>query len=91
VPVNAPGLVVSAYPNPIATATTVRYRLDKAANISIAVYDAKGKQIAVLLNRKQDAGEYNIQWNASSNAKGMYFINTTIDGTLKQSIKVSKL
>jgi hypothetical protein len=88
---DAKGLLVSAYPNPIATATTIRYRLDKAANISVAVYDAKGKQIAVLVNRKQGAGEYNVQWNASSNAKGMYFINTTIDGSLKQSIKVSKL
>jgi len=85
------GVAVSAYPNPIATATTIRYRLDKASNISIAVYDSRGKQIAVLVNRKQDAGQYNIQWNAGSNAKGMYFINTTIDGKLKQSIKVSKL
>ena len=82
---------MSAYPNPIATATTIRYRLDKAANISISVYDSKGKQVAVLVNRKQDAGEFNVQWNASASAKGMYFINTTIDGTLKQSIKVSKL
>ena len=89
--VAAPDFVVSAYPNPVTSgASTIKYRVTKPSNVTVSVYDAKGKQVAVLVNRKQDAGTYNVQWNTGSNAKGIYFINATVDGNLRQSIKVTK-
>ncbi|CAN5785603.1 hypothetical protein BH10BAC2_BH10BAC2_35940 [soil metagenome] len=90
IPVSAE-VFLSAYPNPVTTgASTIKYRIEKASNVSVSVYDANGKQVAVLVNRKQDAGVYNVQWNAGNAGRGIYIINATIDGKLTQSIKVTK-
>ncbi len=88
--VAAPDFMVSAYPNPFAGASTVKYRITKASDVSISVYDATGKQVKVLVNEKQNAGTYNVQWNSGSSARGLYFINAVIDGNLKQSVRVTK-
>jgi flagellar hook assembly protein FlgD len=88
--VSAPDFVVSAYPNPLTTRSTIKYRLANASDVKIAVYDATGKQVAVLVNKRQSAGGYNVQWNAGTSARGIYFINAVINGTLKQSVRVSK-
>jgi hypothetical protein len=54
------------------------------------VYDATGKQVAVLVNKRQSPGTYNIEWKAGSNAKGIYFINAIVNGTITQSVRVAK-
>jgi flagellar hook assembly protein FlgD len=88
--VSAPDFIVSAYPNPFAGSSTVKYRVTKPSNVTISVYDASGKQVKVLVNQKQDAGTYSVQWNAGSAAHGIYFINAVINGNLKQSVRISK-
>ena len=88
--VAAPDFIVSAYPNPFAGSSNVKYRVTKPSNVTISVYDASGKMVKVLVNQKQNAGTYNVQWNAGNAAHGIYFINAVVDGTLKQSVRVSK-
>lgn len=84
-------IFLSAYPNPVTTgASTIKYRIEKPSNVTVSVYDANGKQVAVLVNRKQDAGVYNVQWSTGNAGRGMYIINATIDGKPTQSIKVTK-
>ncbi len=86
----APDFMVSAYPNPFVGNSTVKYRVTKTSDVSISVYDAAGKQVKVLVNEKQSAGTYNVEWNSASSARGIYFINAVIDGNLKQSVRVTK-
>jgi len=88
--VSAPDFFVAAYPNPFAGNSNIKYRVTKPSNVTITVYEATGKQVSVLVNRKQDAGIYTIQWNAGSAAKGIYFVNAVINGSLKQSVRLSK-
>ena len=86
----APDFIVSAYPNPFAGSSTIKYRVTKPSSVTISVYDALGKQVKVLVNQKQNSGTYNVQWNAGNSPRGIYFINAIIDGNLKQSVKVTK-
>ncbi|NNV56628.1 DUF4331 family protein [Limnovirga soli] len=88
--VSAPQLIASAFPNPFIAATTIKYRLAKPAAVSISVYSSNGTLIKNLVNQKQLAGTYNVGWNASSTAKGIYFIKTSIDGTATQSVRIVK-
>jgi len=88
--ITAPDFIVSAYPNPFAGSSNVKYRVTKPSNVTISVYDVSGKIVKVLVNQKQNAGTYNVQWNAGNAAHGIYFINAVVDGNLKQSVRISK-
>ncbi len=88
--VSAPNLVVSASPNPFAVSSTIKYHVAAAANVNISVYSATGNVVAVLVNQKQKAGTYNVQWNAGKASDGIYFIKTTINGNPSQSVSITK-
>ena len=88
--VSAPDFLVSAFPNPFTTSSTIKYRVTVPSDVKISVYDATGKQVAVLVNKRQSPGTYNIEWKAGSNAKGIYFINAIVNGTITQSVRVAK-
>jgi Zinc carboxypeptidase/Secretion system C-terminal sorting domain len=61
------------YPNPFNPATTINYDLPNSGFVKLAVYNVLGKEIAVLVNEKQSAGKYVVQWDASSYPSGVYF------------------
>jgi hypothetical protein len=88
--VSAPDFIVSAYPNPTSESSSIRYHVVAPSKVMIGVYDATGKQVALLVNKKQAAGTYEVQWNGAHAARGIYFINAVLNGELKQSVKVTK-
>ncbi len=61
------------YPNPFNPSTQIRFSLPEAAHVKITVFDALGKEVDVLVDEEMNAGNYNISWNASINASGIYF------------------
>ncbi|MBN8572027.1 MAG: T9SS type A sorting domain-containing protein [Ignavibacteria bacterium] len=61
------------YPNPFNPSTVVSYQLPVAGNVSIKVYDALGNEIETLVNEKQNAGSYSVDFNAASLPSGIYF------------------
>jgi len=61
------------YPNPFNPATVINYRLPITNFVKLVIYDAPGREVAVLVNEKQQAGEYQVEWNASNYASGIYF------------------
>ena len=88
--ISTPQVFATASPNPFVNSVTVKYHVQTTSNVGIAVYDAQGKLIKVLVNAKQTPGTYSVQWNASSSAAGVYYINTAVGGDGKQTIKVVK-
>src|SRR5262249_24308737 len=86
--VSAPDVIVSAYPNPTKSASTIKYRVSSPSNVTISVFDAMGKQVAVLVNKKQDAGMYTVQWNTGSITHGLYYVNAIVNGNLTQTIRI---
>ncbi|MFA6469428.1 MAG: glucoamylase family protein [Bacteroidota bacterium] len=61
------------YPNPFNPATTISYQLSSESNVILKVYDVLGKEIAILVNERQIAGKYSVQFNASQLSSGLYF------------------
>ncbi len=61
------------YPNPFNPMTTIQYSLANTGNVSLKVYDILGREVATLVNGRQAAGEYTVQFNAANLASGIYF------------------
>ncbi len=60
-------------PNPFNPVTTITYTLPSSTNVSITVYDRLGRQVEVLVDQNQDAGEHSVEFNASNYPSGIYF------------------
>ena len=60
-------------PNPFNPITTISYVLPNSTNVSITIYDRLGRQVEVLVDQNQDAGEHSVDFNASNYPSGIYF------------------
>jgi photosystem II stability/assembly factor-like uncharacterized protein len=61
------------YPNPFNPQTRINYELPIASYVSIKVYDALGNEVQTLVNEKQNAGSFWVDFNAGSLPSGIYF------------------
>lgn len=61
------------YPNPFNPVTQIRYTLASSADIRLKVFDMLGREIETLAAGKQSAGSYNVSFDASRLASGIYF------------------
>ncbi len=67
------------YPNPFNPLTTIQYSIPQRTNVSLKVYDLLGNEVAELVNEKQAAGNYTIQFNGTNLASGTYFYRFVTD------------
>ncbi|MBI5402892.1 MAG: T9SS type A sorting domain-containing protein [Ignavibacteriae bacterium] len=61
------------YPNPFNPSTNIKYQIANNKFVSIKVFDLAGREIAILVNEFQKAGTYEIKFNGSNFASGVYF------------------
>lgn len=61
------------YPNPFNPSTAIAYQLPAASNVSLKVFDMLGKEVATLVNGRQEAGAYTVNFNANQLSSGIYF------------------
>jgi hypothetical protein len=66
------GTGVAVAPNPFARQTTVSYEVASAADVRLAVYDVLGREVAVLVDGRMEAGSHSAVFNASDLAAGTY-------------------
>lgn len=86
----APEIIAKTSPNPFVSETIVQYQLKTPAQINIAVYDALGIEVKVLVNKSQPAGNYIERFDAKGMKAGIYFIKIAKDGAVKQTLRVVK-
>jgi len=60
------------YPNPFNPSTVIRYHLAVGTLVHLAVFNLAGQRVALLVNEKQAAGPYQIEFNATGLASGIY-------------------
>jgi len=66
------------YPNPFNPATTIRYAVgggmgQRGTNVRLVVYDMVGREVALLVNEEKAPGSYEVRFDASGLASGVYF------------------
>ena len=60
------------FPNPFNPSTTIKYQLPKDGLVTLKIYDILGREVATLVNEEKIAGKYQVNFNASSLASGVY-------------------
>jgi beta-xylosidase len=61
------------FPNPFNPVTTIQYSLPESQFVVLNVFDLLGKELAILVNEKKDAGNYEVKFEGNSLASGIYF------------------
>ncbi|HSW55495.1 MAG TPA: T9SS type A sorting domain-containing protein [Ignavibacteriaceae bacterium] len=61
------------YPNPFNPVTNIRFRIADFGFVSLKIYDILGNEVATLVNEEKPAGNYEVNFNASSLSSGTYF------------------
>ncbi len=89
VPDTNPEFMLSVFPNPFSSYTTVQYTLNKPSKISIALFDVTGRQIATVANTILDIGSYQTEFNSEKYNlnPGVYFLKImTDDGYISRRV-----
>jgi hypothetical protein len=68
------------FPNPFNPSTTISFALPRTENITLKVYDMLGREVATLVDGREDAGEHSVKWNAEGFASGVYFCRMQANG-----------
>jgi photosystem II stability/assembly factor-like uncharacterized protein len=69
--------LVSIYPNPTRTNTSITFSLDRSTNVIINIYNAQGQLIQHLINDNLASGNYKFNFKAGN---GIYFCESLIGG-----------
>ena len=60
------------YPNPFNPNTTIKYSISEDGFVKLAVYNLLGEEVTTLVNNEQKAGRYEVVFDASRFASGVY-------------------
>ena len=61
------------YPNPFNPVTTIEYSLKRTARVELAIFNALGERVEILVNGERAAGEHRVRFDGSNLASGVYF------------------
>jgi len=76
------------YPNPFNPSTRIEYTVAENSIVSLRVYDALGRQVALLIDEFKTAGYYSLNYDASRLASGVYFYSLYVNNNLIDSRKM---
>jgi hypothetical protein len=73
----------AVYPNPSRGNVTVSFALLEPGEVSIRVYDLKGRLVATpMASQRLAIGDYAIPWNQGNVAPGVYLMQLTVGGVI---------
>ncbi len=61
------------YPNPFNPVTTIKFDLPKSSEVTIKIYDIRGREVKTLFNGHNQAGSYSVNFDAGRFSSGVYF------------------
>lgn len=60
------------YPNPFNPKTIITFSIPKTEKVQLVVYDVMGREVSVIVNKVMNQGTYNVEFDASNLASGVY-------------------
>jgi tartrate-resistant acid phosphatase type 5 len=76
------------YPNPFNPTTKIRFELPVDGIVTIKIFDAFGQEINTILNELKKADVYEIGFNGSNLASGVYIYRLQVNGYLESKMMV---
>jgi hypothetical protein len=73
------------YPNPFNPQTTIKYSVKENSHISVTIYSLLGEKIRTLVDKSQEAGNYDVIWNASNYPSGIYIYIMTAESRVSKN------
>ncbi len=68
------------YPNPFNPTTTIKYDVPKTSRVSLKIYDILGREVITLINNQpKQPSTYEVRFNASRLASGVYIYRLVTD------------
>jgi hypothetical protein len=74
---------VSNYPNPFRSSTNISFRLAKAGNVSLNVFDLTGRRIQTLIQGQRNAGQHTVNFSGNNLPAGIYIYRLEANGYTK--------
>lgn len=68
------------YPNPFNPTTQIKFELPNAGEVKLTVYDIMGREVETIVNERLAAGIYEVMFDGSGFASGVYFYRLTAEG-----------
>lgn len=75
------------YPNPFNPSTTISFTLPSRIYVSLKIFDALGREVAVLVSEELPAGKHSCKWESHGMASGIYFYQIQA-GTFRETKKL---
>jgi len=79
------------YPNPFNPKTIINYELPITNNVDLSIYNILGQKVATLVSKKQSVGRYQVEWDASGYASGVYIYRLSAKGRAQSLVQTRKL
>ncbi len=81
------------YPNPFNPSTTIRFSLEKSANVNLTIFNVLGQKVRTLANGKFTPGAQQVVWDGRNDAgleaaSGVYYYRITVDNNLTRTRKM---
>ncbi len=61
------------YPNPFNPETRINYHLAQSGLVTLKVFDVLGREVAILVDQRQDAGQYSAAFDGKALTSGVYY------------------
>ena len=75
--------LVSNYPNPFRSATTLSFTLTRPEVVHLTIYDLLGRHVATLVDGLRTAQQHTVRWEAGGHASGLYLARMQVGSTVR--------
>ncbi|HNZ68996.1 MAG TPA: endo-1,4-beta-xylanase [Prolixibacteraceae bacterium] len=88
IPGNPPAVSLEQnYPNPVSTATEIRFTLSQPQKVTLTIFDNLGREVITLIDETLNSGHYSIPWIVRNHSdrkieSGIYYYRLTAGSTL---------
>ena len=79
------------YPNPFNPSTKIKYQIPVQSEVKLIVYDLLGRKVMVLVDKKQEPGSYEAEFDGSHLASGLYFYQLSSIGKTQNFVETKKM
>jgi Secretion system C-terminal sorting domain len=71
------------YPNPFNPSTVISYQLPVNSHVVLKVYDILGREVATLVNEREQAGTHGVKFDGANLPSGVYFYRLATQGFVR--------